>query len=226
MRKDLSGKTLGIIHAAVFTSQTVQPYLKEILPEVEVMHFGDDTVQRDNLKAEVGTIPKVNYFKFATYAHFLEEAGVDLIMLGCSTFNRAVEYARPMINTPMLQIDRPMMDLAVKTGKTIGLLATLPSTVPSSERLLKLAAEEAGKSIEIKTILCSEAFKVLRSGNTEGHNKMLLEEIDKLSKEVDCICMAQVSMSVLESRLTNTRVPVYNSGRTGFTKAREILESL
>lgn len=226
MKKDLSGKTLGIIHAAVFTSQIVQPYLKEILPEVEVMHFGDDTVQRDNLKAEIGTIPKVNYFKFATYAHFLEEAGVDLIMLGCSTFNRAVEYARPMINTPMLQIDRPMMDLAVKTGKTIGLLATLPSTVPSSERLLKLAAEEAGKSIEIKTVLCSEAFKVLRSGNTEKHNEMLLEEIDKLSKEVDCICMAQVSMSVLESRLTNTRVPVYNSGRTGFTKAREILESL
>ena len=226
MKKDLIGKTLGIIHAAVFTSQTVQPYLKEILPEVEIMHFGDDTVQRDNLSAEIGTIPKSNYFKFVTYAHFLEEAGVDLIMLGCSTFNRAVEYARPMINTPMLQIDRPMMDLAVKSGKKIGILATLPSTVPSSERLLKLAAEEAGKTIDIKTILCSEAFKALKSGNIEKHNEMLLEEIEKLSKEVDCICMAQVSMSVLEARLTNTRVPVYNSGRTGFTRAREMLEAL
>ena len=38
--------------------------------------------------------------------------------------------------------------------------------------------------------------------------------------------MAQVSMSVLESKLTNTRVPVYNSGRTGFNKVREILESI
>lgn len=34
MKKDLSGKTLGIIHAAVFTSQTVQPFVREILPEV------------------------------------------------------------------------------------------------------------------------------------------------------------------------------------------------
>jgi len=33
-------------------------------------------------------------------------------------------------------------------------------------------------------------------------------------------------MSVLESRLTNTRVPVYNSGRTGFTRVREMLESM
>lgn len=226
MKKDLSGKTLGIIHAAVFTSQVVQPYIDEIIPEVSVMHAGDDTVQRDNLAAPVGTIPKINYYKFVTMAHGLELAGVDLILLACSTFNRAVEYARPMIDTPMLQIDRPMMDLAVQQGKKIGLLATLPSTVPSSERLLRLAAQEAGKEIEIKTILNSEAFKILRSGNPEKHNEMLLEDIDKLSKEVDCIVMAQVSMSVLESKLTNTRVPVYNSGRTGFNKVREILESL
>jgi aspartate/glutamate racemase len=226
MKKDLSSKTLGMIHAAVFTSQTVQPYITDIIPDVQVMHIGDDTLQRDNLKAEVGTIPKVNFFKFVTYAHFLEEAGVDLIMLACSTFNKSVELARPMINVPLLQIDRPMMDLAVQTGKKIGLLATLPSTVPSSERLLRLAAVEAGKQIEIETVLSTEAFKILRSGNVEKHNEILLEEIDKLSKKVDCICMAQVSMSVLESKLINPRVPVYNSGRTGFMKAREILESL
>jgi hypothetical protein len=88
MKKDLSDKTLGIIHAAVFTSQTDQKYLDEILPEVSVMHSGDDTVQRDNSAADVGTIPKGNYFKFATLAHFLENAGADLIMLACSTFNR------------------------------------------------------------------------------------------------------------------------------------------
>lgn len=190
------------------------------------MHFGDDTIQRDNLAAPVGTIPKVNYFKFTTYARFLEEAGVDLILLACSTFNSAVEVARPMIHTPMLQIDRPMMDLAVRQGKRIGLLATLPSTVPASERLLRVAAQEAGKEIEIKTVLCAEAFRVLRSGDTDKHNEMLLEEIRKLSHEVDAICMAQLSMSVLEPWLQDARVPVYNSGRTGLTRAREMLEEM
>ena len=226
MRKDLSGKTLAIIHTAVFTSQTVQKYIDEIIPEVSVMHLADDTLQRDNLAAGVGVVPKSNYAKFITYARFLEEAGADLIMLACSTFNRAVEYAWPMINAPMLQIDRPMMDLAVQDANAVGLLATLPMTVPSSERLLRLAAEEAKKEIEIKTVLSSEAFKALREGDPEKHNAILLDEIDKLSKEVDAIVMAQVSMTALEPRLTKTRVPVYNSGRTGFTKAREILESL
>ncbi len=190
------------------------------------MHFGDDTVQRDNFEANIGEIPKENYFKFVTYAHFLQESGADLIMLGCSTFNSAVDVARPIIETPLLQIDRPMMDLAVQDGKRIGLLATLPSTVPSSERLLRQAAKDAGKDIEVKTVLSDEAFKVLRAGDQEKHNQILLKEIDKLSREVDAIVMAQVSMSVLEPHLKNTKVPVYNSGSTGFKKAREILESL
>ncbi len=226
MAKDLSGRTLGIIHAAVFTSQIVQNYLSEILPEVSVMHAGDDTVQRDNLAAAPGTIPRRSYFKFATFAHFLQEAGADLIMLACSTFNRAVEYARPMIDTPLLQIDRPMMDAAVRQGKHIGLLATLPSTVPSSERLLGIAADEAGRHIQVHTVLSGEAFQALRTGDAARHNELLMEEIDELSKRTDVIVMAQVSMSVLEPLLGKTRVPVLNSGRTGFTRAREILESL
>ena len=223
MEQKLVGKTLGIIHAAVFTANTVAPYCKEIIPEVEIMHLGDDTIQRDNLAAPVGTIPKVNFFKFATYCHFLEEAGVDLIMLGCSTFNQAAEHARPMINTTILNIDRPMMDLAVQQGKRVGLLGTLPSTMPSSERLLREAAADAGKEVEVVPVLCAEAFKILREGNPAKHNEILLEAIDSLSKQVDAIVMAQVSMSVLEKELTNTRVPVYNSGRTGFTRAREML---
>jgi aspartate/glutamate racemase len=224
--KDLSGRTLAIVHASLISSKSVQPFVDEIIPEVTVVHHVDDTIQNTNFVCEPGVVPKANYFRFAAYAHFLEESGVDLILLACSTFNRAVELARPMINTPLLQIDRPMMDLAVRTGKRIGLLATLASTVPSSERLLKLAASEAGKEVEVKTVLCAAAFEQIRKGNVDKHNEILVKEMGTLSHDVDCIVMAQVSMSALEPMLRNTRVPVYNSGRTGFTRVREILESL
>jgi aspartate/glutamate racemase len=224
--KNLNTKTLGIIHAALISTKGVQPFIQEIIPEVTVVHHVDDTIQNSNFVCPPGVIPKENYFKFASYAYYLEKAGVDMILLACSTFNRAVEHARPMINVPMLQIDRPMMDLAVLEGKRIGLLATVPTTVPSSERLLKLAADEAGKEIEISTVLCSKAFEEIKKGNVDRHNELLLIEIEKLSASVDAIVMAQVSMSALEPMLKNTRVPVFNSGRTGFNRVREILESL
>jgi aspartate/glutamate racemase len=225
MKKDLKGKKLGIIHAALITTRAVQRYIDEVIPEVEVVHWVDDTIQNTNFACQPGTIPGKNYAKFVQAALSQQEYGVDLILLACSTFNRAAEYARPMIETPILQIDRPMMDLAVRDGHRIGLLATVPTTVPASERLLRLAAQEAGKTIDVKLRLCSEAFQVLKAGNTERHNEMLLEEIERLSGDVDAIVMAQISMSALEPRLGHTRVPVYNSGRTAFNRIRQILES-
>jgi Asp/Glu/hydantoin racemase len=226
MAKDLKGRKLGIIHAALITTKAVQKYLDEVIPEVEVVHWVDDTIQNTNFACEPGTIPRRNYAKFVQAALSQQEYGVDLILLACSTFNRAAELARPMIDTPMLQIDRPMMDLAVRDGIRVGLLATVPTTVPSSERLLRLAASEAGRPVQITTRLCSEAFRVLKAGDPEKHNDMLLAEIDGLSGSVDAIVMAQISMSALEPRLGSTRVPVYNSGRTGLNRVREILESL
>ncbi len=216
-------KTLGIIHAALISSKSVQPFIDQILPDVTVVHVVDDTIQNTNFACPPGIIPKTNFFKFANYAYNLELAGVDLIMLACSTFNQAVEHARPMINTPLLQIDRPMMDLAIQHGTRIGLLATVPTTVPASERLLRLAARESNKQIEVQTILCSEAFEAIKKGDSETHNALLLKEIDKLSETCDAIVLAQVSMSALEPALQNTKVPVYNSGRTGFEAARKIL---
>ena len=226
MGKQLSEMTLGIIHASHLTIPTVKIYAGKYIPEVTIMHFCDDTVQRDNIAAKPGTIPKVNYYKFAQYAHNLEAAGVDLIMLVCSTFNYAAELARPLINVQIAQIDRPMMELAVKTGKKIGIMATLPTTVPSSERLLKLAAAEAGVDVEINTVVCEEAFVEFAKGNITGHNELLLNAVHGLAKKTDCVVMAQLSMSSLAPELKNTASPVYNSGDTGFARVREMLDQL
>jgi aspartate/glutamate racemase len=216
-------KTLGIIHAVNLTIRAMQPFIEQYIPAVSVMHLCDDTIQRDNIRAGVGVIPKRNYFKFAQYAHNLEEAGADMILLACSTFNYAAELARPMIGIPIMQIDRPMMELAVRQGSRVGMLATLATTVPSSERLLRIVAAEQKKPVEITTVLREEAFQAIQKGDAATHNAMLLEEIDKLSAKVDVIVMAQLSMSALAPQLNHTRVPVYNSGSTCFARLRELL---
>jgi aspartate/glutamate racemase len=216
-------KTIGIIHAINLTIGAMKPFLERYIPDVDVLHLCDDTIQRDNLAAAVGTIPKHNYFRFAQYAHNMQESGVELILLACSTFNYAAELARPMIDIPILQIDRPMMELAVIQGRRVGLLATLPSTVPSSERLLRIVAAEKNREVEITTVLRQEAFEAVAKGDKATHNRILLEEIEKLSGKVDAIVMAQLSMSALEPELGNTAVPVYNSGTTGFGYIREKL---
>lgn len=217
-------QTIGIIHAVNLTIRAMQPFLDRYIPGVAVMHLCDDTIQRDNIAAGPGTIPKRNYFRFAQYAHNLEESGVELILLACSTFNYAAELARPMIDIPIMQIDRPMMERAVEQGARVGLLATLATTVPSSERLLRIVAAEKKRPVEITTVLRPEAFEAIQRGDAATHNSILLEEIEELSKKVDSIVLAQLSMSALEPMLDKTAVPVYNSGTTGFARIREVLE--
>lgn len=218
-------KTLGIIHASHITIKAMQPYIEKYLPDIEIMHLCDDTIQRDNIAAGAGIIPKVNYFKFAQYAHNLEEAGVELILLACSTFNYAAELGRTLVNTPIMQIDRTMMEEAVNIGRRIGLLATLETTVPSSERLLDIVAGEAGKTIERETILIPEAFEAYARGDIEAHNRMLTDAIADLATRVDCIVMAQLSMSVLSPYLKDVAVPVFNSGDTCFARLKAMLQN-
>ena len=80
MAKNLSGKKLGIIHAALITTRAVQRYLDEIIPEVEVVHFVDDTIQNTNFACAPGTIPPNNYAKFVQAALSQQDYGVDLIL--------------------------------------------------------------------------------------------------------------------------------------------------
>ena len=210
-------KTLGIIHAAIFTANAIQPFADKYLPDVEIMHCGDDTIQRDNFNAPVGTIPKHNFLKFANLADGMQRVGCDALLLGCSTFNQAAEYAQPMIDIPIFQIDRPMMDLAVSMGKKIGLLGTVPSTMPSSERLLKKAAADAGKEIEIVTKLNAEAFGILRGGDAKTHNDMLVKDILEMEAQgIDCVVLAQVSMAIMQERANEIHVPMLTSGETCF----------
>jgi hypothetical protein len=55
---------------------------------------------------------------------------------------------------------------------------------------------------------------------------MLLEDIARLSKETDCVVLAQGSMAVLDNDVLNNSVPVYSSPRIAFTKARQMLEEM
>jgi hypothetical protein len=103
------------------------------------------------------------------------------------------------------------------------MIATLATTVPSSERLLRIVAAEKSSPVEITTLLRPEAFEAIQKGDRDTHNNILLEEIDKLSSKVDSIVLAQLSMSALEPFLGKTSVPVYNSGTTGFDYIRRTL---
>ena len=51
-------------------------------------------------------------------------------MVTCSSIGPAVEAGAKLMGVPVLRVDQPMADIAVQTGKRIGVIATLSRREP------------------------------------------------------------------------------------------------
>jgi hypothetical protein len=117
-----------------------------------------------------------------------------------------------------------MAEEAVRLGSRIAVVATVASTMGPSVRLVKRAADAVNKPIQIIECLVDGALDVLmKEGNREKHNRMVLEAIEKIADQCDVIVLAQGSMIVLLPELKHLRQPVLTSPRLGVERIKKVL---
>jgi Asp/Glu/hydantoin racemase len=106
-----------------------------------------------------------------------------------------------------------MADLAVQTGKRIGVIATLSTTLEPTSDLVRRRAVVAGKEITLVSKLCEGAFDALMSGDAATHDAKVGAALKELSKEVDVILLAQASMARVVDTLdeADKKVPILAS---------------
>jgi Asp/Glu/hydantoin racemase len=106
-----------------------------------------------------------------------------------------------------------MADKAVATGKKIGVVATLSTTLNPTSDLVRRRALVAGKEIELKAMLCEGAFEALMSGDAATHDQKVGDALRQLANEVDVIVLAQASMARVVDTLTEAekKVPILAS---------------
>lgn len=119
-----------------------------------------------------------------------------------------------------------MAEIACQTGKKIGVVATLKTTLGPTVQLIKKTASKLNKQVEIVQKLCEGAFDRLIKGDKKAHNEMVISAIYELAKDVDVIVCAQGSMITLLPELGKTAVPVLTSPRLGVERTIEILNSM
>lgn len=223
---DKMGKKLACIHTSCFIVGELKALMKSCLrPETEVTNVCDDGLLRDVLKAG-GLTPGV-VRRVCQYAIAAEESGSDAIMIGCSSINLIPQLIQPLLRVPVFSIDEAMAERAVQLGRRIGLVATVPTTVAPSTRLIQEKARVMGKEVTITPTLVEAAFSYLQDGQRDRHDQVIYEKIKTLQEHVDIVVMAQVSMSRMEEFLRErVAVPVLTSGKSGFMRAQEILDGV
>jgi Asp/Glu/hydantoin racemase len=157
-----------------------------------------------------------------------EQAGADLVMVTCSSIGPAVDAGQPLFDIPILRVDQPMADRAVEIGETIGVAATLNTTLEPTASLIESRAKAAGKDVEVISELCEGAFDAVISGDTETHDAIVSAGLDRLQDRVDVIVLAQASMARVVDQLPEgaMTVPVLSSPRLAVEHLYEVVERL
>ena len=204
-------KTLGLIHTSATLVPVFSQLCKEKLPDVEVFNIADDSLVKGI--REAGSLTATIARRVANYLESAELAGADYIMVTCSSIGPAVEAAAKLIGVPVLRVDQPMADQAVQTGKRIGVIATLTTTLEPTADLIRRRAQQAGKEIELTSRLAEGAFEALMGGDAVKHDALVAGALKELSQQVDVIVLAQASMARVVDTLKpeDKRVPILAS---------------
>lgn len=185
--------TLGLIHTSATLVPVFQTLCQEMLPNINVFNMVDDSLIKDVITK--GELTPATAKRVVNQVASAEAAGADYILVTCSSIGAAVETAATLSGIPVIRVDQAMADLAVQTGKKIGVIATLPTTLEPTSDLVTRRAALAGKDIQLVSKLCDGAFEALMSGDAGKHDEMVGNALKKLSKQVDVILLAQASMA-------------------------------
>ncbi len=207
----------------IYVDAIFKPFGKpfvESKDDLEMYNISDSSLIKETLE-KGGVTPDVCTKMFA-YAQMAEKSGADAILVTCTSVNEATAMIRPFLNIPILNIEEPVAQLAVESGKKIGILATLPTSPLAIARVIESKAKEMGKEIEIISRVAEGAFDVLFAGDREKHDEMVNAELYKLAEEVDVIAFAQISMSLLKHG--DVKVPICKIGTSGYEQIYSMIK--
>ncbi len=204
-------KRLALIH----TSATLIPVFQELcqkhLPDVQVFNIVDDFLVK-NIIAHGSLTPSIAR-QVVSYVQSAQLGGADQVLVTCSSIGPAVEQAAALADIPVLRVDEPMADKAVRLGTKIGVIATLSSTLNPTADLVQRRADKIQKSVEIQAVLCEGAFDALMRGEAHIHDAKVAEALSLLSKQVEVIVLAQASMARVVQHLpeSDKQIPILAS---------------
>jgi len=214
--------TIAYLH----TSHVLIPIFTELsnreLPGAEQFHMVDESLIRNTIRA--GKLTKGTIRRVIQLIQSAREGGADEVMVTCSSIGPAAKLARELFDFPVVRVDEPMAEEAVRLGRRIGVAATLGTTLEPTVALLRAKALEAGRDVDVVESLCENAFEAVLCGDTGTHDRLLADSLGRLMAAVDVVVLAQASMARVVAALPDDGgTPILSSPEMAVRRARSML---
>lgn len=194
--------------AMVYTSTTPElvdlvekEVIKNIGFDVEFLNYQDGAILAEIRQA--GYVTPVAGAKLIEFYMSAVKEGADAILNICSSVGEVADAASDIgkyLGVPIVRIDEDMCKDAVRHGKRIGVLATLPTTLDPTKNTIKRVARELGKEVVLIDCLIDGGFGL----NQNEFKALLLEKAGEIQDKVDVILLCQGSMAYCEELIANT----------------------
>jgi Asp/Glu/hydantoin racemase len=203
-------KQIVAVYTGQGLSELVARTFAEIAPDVKVYNMIDDSLIQECIRE--GHVTKSVAQRLIQHFIVADQMGMDAILSTCSSVGEVVDIARQMCRTPIVKIDEHMATDAVSRYSRLGVLATVPTTLNPTMKLLETKAAELGRKVEVISALADGAYQALVAGQPQEHDRLIAEAAGKVAGKADAIVLAQGSMArMADSLREKTGKPVLAS---------------
>ena len=211
----MAGPRITLIHALKHSPPPIEAAFAASWPEVRLMNLLDDSLSAD--LARDGALTPAMTERFVQLGRYAAATGADAVLFTCSAFGPCIEAVAYDLKIPVLKPNEAMIDEAVESSGTIGLMATFAPTLAS------MPAEFPSR-VSIKTCLVDGALAALDRGDAGTHDRLAAQAADAV-KDCDVIALAQFSLArsaPLVAKATGKRV--LTTPDSAVRKLRRLLE--
>lgn len=214
----------------IYTSTT--PELIELVEQEVKKQLGDEaelfSLQDPSILADVRA---AGYVTTAPAARLIgmymkaAEEGCEAMLNLCSSVGEVADCAQSVakyIGVPIVRVDEEMCREAVRLGKRVGVMATLPTTLEPTKGTVARVAREMGRHVDLVDCLVDGAFGL----DQDQFKRRLTDAAREIIDQVDVIVLAQGSMAYAEEHLRGVfGKPFLGSPRFGAAELKKALQA-
>ncbi len=217
---------IGLVYTST-TPELIELVNKEVRAQfgsdAELLHYEDPSILSEIREhGYVTTAPAARLISMFMQA---AQDGADAVLNICSSVGEVADCAQDAaryIGVPIVRIDEEMCRDAVRRGKRIGVMATLPTTLEPTKNTVKRVAREMNREITIVDSLVDGAFGL----DQDQFRALLLNNAEQIKDQIDILLLCQGSMAYCEEYLEEKiGVPVVSSPRYGAAALKDALKA-
>lgn len=214
-------KSVCIVQTNRSACDTYARIAAEVLPNVDAYQVVDDSLVA-HIRACGGLTPAITRRLYNCYLQ-AQEMGASFALHTCIAAGDAVEAIQPLIDIPIVRIDRPMMLEALGRGADVSVFAVGAIPLRNSAAFLEKLAADARRPISVTRHLLAAANEAALAGDVQRQRLLVRAEAEAAAAEGRTVVLAQPGMSSWLEFLDDLDVPVLAALPSGFTQLEALL---